>query len=261
MTAGNDVDAQSLPAFQQYQLAFTAHIRNPGQNKLPSKVPASRMKVYTEIVFNNLQSSVSACFPVASKVLGKRAWTRLVRDFFIHYQSATPIFRQIPEEFLKYLSMAPSLPPYLYSLAHYEWIELAISVADIQDATADPAGDLLEGKPVLAASLALLSYDYPVQLISPRFRPDAPLPQPVNLLVFRASDDNVRFIELNALTARLISLLKDGELSGSISGRQALESIATEMGQGDTQSIIQFGHAILIDLKAQGVILGTVIPG
>jgi len=254
-------EALKLPLFQQYQQDFTAHIRNPTASKKPAKVAARRMQVYTEIVFNNLDSSVSACFPVASKVLGKRVWTRLIRDFFVSYQSRTPLFRQIPEEFLNYLGTLNELPEYvpafLPSLAHYEWIELAVSVADVMDAEADANGDLLDGQPVFAASLSVLSYDYQVQLISPRFKPDMPLPQPVNLLVFRARDDNVRFIELNPVTARLILLLKDG----GVSGRIALEHLAAEMGHADPANIIQFGHSILQDLKAQGSILGTAIPG
>lgn len=252
-----DTTPEKLPAFQQYQLSFTGHIRNPALNKRPDQVPARRMRVYTEIVFNNLESSVSACFPVAKKVMGKRAWTRLVRHFFSEYQSTTPIFREIPEQFLQYLETVPNLPAYLTSLAHYEWIELAISVADVEDASAiNPTGNLLEAKPVLASSLALLSYHYPVQLISPRYKPEAPLAQPVNLLVFRAVDDEVRFIELNAVTARLISLLQEE----STTGRKALETIAVEMGYNDPQAIVEFGRAILDDLRQQGVILGTSNP-
>jgi len=254
-------EALKLPLFQQYQQDFTAHIRNPSVSKKPAKVATKRMKVYTEIVFNNLESSVSACFPVASKVLGKRAWTRLIRDFFVSYQSRTPLFRQIPEEFLNYLNTQNELPAFvpafLPSLAHYEWIELAISVADIIDPAADANGDLLDKVPVFAASLAVLSYDYPVQLISPCFKPNMQLRQPVNLLVFRASDDNVRFIELNPVTARLIILLKNGGMPG----REALENLASELGHTDPVSIVQFGHSILQDLKVQGAILGTAIPG
>jgi hypothetical protein len=62
-----------LPSFQRYQLAFTARLRDPKSQPPLTGVPNERMAVYEEIVFNNLFESVSACFPVASKVLGKRA--------------------------------------------------------------------------------------------------------------------------------------------------------------------------------------------
>ena len=245
----------NLPIFQQYQQQFTRHIRNPQANAKPPKVLGKRMRVYTEIVFHNLESSVATCFPVAKKTIGIRAWNKLIRGFFSAYQCHSPLFRQIPEEFLSYLETANNLPPYLKSLAHYEWIELALAVADVAldiDGV-DTDGDLLATQPVFAPALALLSYDYPVQLISPRFKPLQPLAQPINLLVFRDTDDNVRFVELNSVTARLLGILQ----AGAKSGRQALEKLAEEMQHTDAQVMIQFGHGVLNDLKTQGAILGT----
>ena len=251
----------NLPAFQQYQIQFTSHIRNPSGNPRPQKVLARRMRVYTEIVFNNLESSVLACFPVTKKVLGLRAWQKLVHSFFSHHQCHSPLFRQIPEEFLRYLETLDdsehALPPYLKSLAHYEWIELALAVADvsIDMSGIDMKGSLLEGKPVFTPALALLSYDFPVQLISPRFKPKQPLVEPVHLLVFRDTEDNVQFIELNAVTARLLGILQ----TEALTGRQVLQKIATEMAHPHPQAIIQFGHETLEDLRTQGAILGTLI--
>lgn len=178
----------------------------------------------------------------------------------MHHQCRSPLFRQIPEEFLRYLETAhdypeQTLPPYLKSLAHYEWIELALAVADVsvEMTTVDVAGDLLEGSPVLAPALALLSYDYPVQQISPRFKPKVPLAEPVHLLVFRNAADDVQFVEINQVTSRLLAILQ----TGSVTGRQALEKIATEMAHPDPQAIIEFGLPILLDLKTQGAILGV----
>ncbi|PKO26195.1 MAG: DUF2063 domain-containing protein [Betaproteobacteria bacterium HGW-Betaproteobacteria-8] len=256
MTAPTD-----LPAFQQYQLQFTGHIRDPKNIARPARVAANRMRVYREIVYNNLESTLAGCFPVCKKVLGKRLWHKLVRGFFVHHQSHSPLFRQIPEEFLAFLGQAtsiadlPPLPGYLNNLAHYEWIELAVSAAeqenDWERINAD--GDLLAGTPVLAAAMVLLSYDYPVQAISPRFKPEQPLQQAVNLLVFRDADDQVRFIELNALTARLLNLLQAQHLTGS----QALEQIAEEIRHPDTETMVEFGRAVLEDLRRQGVIIGV----
>ena len=86
--------------FQRYQLEFTAHIRNPKANKMPDQVNDVGMAVYREIVFSNVLNSVSACFPVWVQVLGKNAWDKLVRQFFANYQATSPIFREIPQQFL-----------------------------------------------------------------------------------------------------------------------------------------------------------------
>lgn len=253
-------DNAELPAFQRYQLQFAGHLRDPAGQSRPRGVAAKRMRVYTEIVFNNLYASVSACFPVARRVLGQRAWRKLVRGFFAQHRCHSPLFRQIPEEFLRYLdsldtAALSALPPFMKQLAHYEWIELALAVTDAETdpAQVDPEGDLLAGRPALAPALALLAYDYPVQRISARFKPQQP--EPVSLLVFRNADDEVRFVELNAVTARLLGILQT-EVS---TGREALEKVAAELAHPEPQAVVQFGLGVLAELRAQGAILGTLM--
>ena len=249
---------KDLPNFQQYQQAFTAHIRDPHNQSRPKNVKAKGMDVYKEIVFNNLFESVSACFPVAQKVIGKRAWLKLVRGFVREHSSSTPIFRKIPEEFLAYLyninTLAPdSFPPYLTSLCHYEWVELLVSTmadeADKRDINA--IGDLRMNHPALVHTMQLLNYEYAVQKISPRYKPKEKVH--TQLLVYRNAKFEVKFIELNNVTYRLIEILKQKK----VSCEQALTTLAKEINQPQTESIIQFGLAILKDLRSQGVILGV----
>ena len=249
---------KDVPSFQQYQQAFTAHIRDPRNLPRPKNVKAKGMDVYKAIVFNNLFESVSACFPVAQKVIGKRAWLKLVRGFFREHSSSTPIFRKIPEEFLAYLSNINALtpenfPPYLTSLCHYEWIELlASTMADeANKRDINLTGELRLNQPAFTHTMQLLNYEYAVQKISPRYKPK----EKVNtqLLVYRNIDFEVRFIELNTMTYRLIEILKQDKLNCE----QALTMLAKEINQPQTESIIQFGLDILEDLRSQGVILGV----
>jgi hypothetical protein len=250
-----------LPLFQQYQLQFSAHIRNPDGVARPQRVSAERMRVYRTLVFDNLDATLGACFPVCKRVLGKRRWRQLVRSFLVHHRATSPLFRQIPEEFLAFLQTlpeiagSPELPPFFNSLAHYEWVELAVSAAETPNLAADvdAAGDLLQSRPVLAGALMLLTYDYPVQRISPRFKPQEPLQTPVDLLVFRDAADQVRFVELNAVTARLVALLQ----TQTLTGLQALEHIAVELAHPQPQILIDFGSRVLADLRAQGAIIGV----
>ena len=249
---------KDVTSFQEYQQAFTAHIRDPRNQPRPKNVKAKGIDVYKEIVFNNLFESVSACFPVAQKVIGKRAWLKLVRGFFREHSSSTPIFRKIPEEFLAYLSNINALtpenfPPYLTSLCHYEWIELlASTMADeANKRDINLTGELRLSQPAFTHTMQLLNYEYAVQKISPRYKPK----EKVNtqLLVYRNTDFEVKFIELNTMTYRLIEILKQDKLNCE----QALTILAKEINQPQTESIIQFGLAILEDLRSQGVILGV----
>lgn len=247
----------SRPAFQRYQAEFCAHARSPRANPRPAGVSAKRIGVYAQLLFNNMESTLAGCFPVSKKVLGTRRWNALVRNFFAGHRCSTPLFRQIPEEFLQWLQQADHLgvPPFLPQLAHYEWVELALAVSDAPLPTGWEAdGDLLEGKPALVPALMLLRYDWPVQRISPRFKPVQPLTDPVWLLVFRDAGDVVRFIELNPVSARLIELLQ----TGAYTGRAALRQIAQELQHPDPQQVVAFGAEVLASLKQCGALLGAV---
>jgi len=245
-----------LAGFQRYQLAFTARLRDP-QNQPPlAGVPDERMAVYEEIVFNNLFESVSACFPVARKVLGKRRWLKLNQAFMRDYSANNPLFRSIPAQFIEFLRLLEpglqQLPPYFISLCHYEWVELSVASAETAAIKeVQTAADLGHGRPVFSPSMQLLNYEYAVHRISLRHKPRQP--ESTQLLVFRNADDHVKFIELNAVTYRLISLLQNDPLSG----RQALTLLANELQHPQPESIIEFGLSILEDLRNQGVIIGT----
>ncbi len=245
----------ALPEFQRYQLAFTAHIRDPKAHPRPAGLEARRMKIYSELLYNNIEGFLLACFPVLRQVLGSRKWARLVRAFFGTHRSRTPYFRQIPDEFIQFLqnawTPADGYPPFTLALAHYEWIELALSVSNrVADRAVDATGDLLEGVPLLNPVLANLHYDWPVQRIAPRRKV---VPAETWLLVFRDVDDAVTFSEINAFTARLLTLIEPGTLSG----RAALEMIAVESRHPDPALILRAGGALLDDLRARGAILGT----
>jgi uncharacterized protein len=245
----------ALPEFQRYQLAFTAHIRDPKAHPRPAGVAARRMKIYNALLFNNIEGFLLACFPVLRQVLGARRWSRLVRAFFSTHRSRTPYFRQIPDEFIEFLqnewTPPEGYPPYLLALAHYEWIELVLSVANrLPDRAFDPAGGLLDGVPLLNPVLANLRYDWPVHRIAPRRKVQ---PAETCLLVFRDADDTVQFSEINAFTARLLTLLEPGILNG----RSALDQIAAESRHPDPALVVEAGAALLDDLRARGAILGT----
>jgi hypothetical protein len=246
------------PEFQRYQFAFTAHIRDPKAHPRPAGVDARRMNIYNGLLYNNIEGFLLSCFPVLRQVLGARKWARLVRTFFSTHRSHTPYFRQIPDEFIQFLQnewTAPEdMPPYLLALAHYEWIELMLSVsARSADRAFDPAGDLLDGVPLLNPVLANLHYDWPVHRIAPRRKV---LPAETHLLVFRDAGDAIQFSEINAFTARMLTLLEPGTLTG----RAALEQITAESRHPDPALVIQAGGALLDDLRARGAILGAALP-
>lgn len=240
--------------FQDFQRAFARHLRDPQHTPRPAGVPARRMAVYNELLFNNLCSFVDRCFPVSRATLGERRWRRLCRSFYRDWPSRTPWFREIPHEFVRYLQEADirqPLPAWLAELAHYEWAELAVDILDANLPAHDAAGDLLLGQPVLNPTLLRLAYQWPVHLIGPAYRPRKP--QLTHLLVFRDADDQVQFMASNPVSHRLLALLADEGLNG----RAACRRIAGELQHSAPETLVKHGHSLLKQLQQQGVILGT----
>lgn len=242
--------------FQRYQLAFTAHIRNPELHPKPANVVEKRMAVYRESVFNNIFESVSICFPVCQNVLGKRKWRHLIRNFVANYSANSPIFREIPQQFLAFLESVTDLPPYLKPLAHYEWIELAIisqQTNKLETSKSNTELNYLDDLITLVPASALLAYDYPVHKISKRFKPTST--EKTYLLVFRNTSFEVKFIVLNPVTFSLLSLIQISlTQSQPLTGRLALTALANQLQHPDLDVFMRFGAEILDDLCKQQAI-------
>lgn len=248
----------TIPEFQQYQMAFTRHIRDPERNARPAGVEARNMQIYNDLLYNNVFTLVSSCFPVTRMVLGSEHWEALLRSFFAQHRPRTPYFRQIPEEFLQFMQArepAADDPDFLIYLLHYEWVELALEVSDKDtDLTrVDAAGDLRSGRPLLTPVHMLLSYPYAVHRISEDYRPRIEQREETSLLAFRSRDDKVHFIVLNPVSARLVHLIA----SATMTGEEAVAAVVSELQHPDPAVAIQGGHAILENLRREGAILGT----
>ena len=251
---------ETQPDFIKTQLAFTAHIRSPDKHKRPVDVEDRRMKIYRELFYNNVEGFVSGTFPVIRQLYNDDDWHRMVRDFFERHRCKTPYFLEISEEFLDYLQhereAQPEDPPGLRELAHYEWVELALSVSEenIDMTGIDPNGDVLTHHPVMSPVAWPLAYQYPVHQMGPDFLPDEAPANPTYLVVFRDRNDDVQFMEINPVTARLLQLLSENE---SLTGQQALLQIAEELQATDTDMIINAGTQAMHELQQQGVLIGV----
>jgi hypothetical protein len=246
--------------FKQTQYAFAAHIRDPQQHPCPQDVEDRRMNIYRELFYNNVESFMASSFPVLRKILDDVQWHTLIRDYFARHKASTPLFPEMPREFLHYLQNEyepqDNDPPFLLELAHYEWVELALTLADeendLKQLSSD--GDLLAQHPVLSSLAWPLQYRYPVHQIGPDYQPEQPADSPTFIIVYRNQNDEIGFLEVNPVTARLLHLLTENPTR---SGRSMLEQIAKEINHTDPEVVVQGGLTILQDLQARDIILGT----
>lgn len=245
--------------FQQLQTQLTAHLRDPENAAAPVGIEDRRLKIYRELFYNNIEGFLTNAFPVLRQLTADDHWHPMVRDFYARHQNHDPLFQGLAEAFLHYLEHERGTvqgdPPYLQELAHYEWVELALSIAEdeLTPVLADPNGDLLDGVPLLSPLAWTLAYDYPVHRIGPDFQPDTPGGTPTYLVVYRTRQDEVKFTEINAVTARLLALIEE---QPQATGRAHLTQIAAELGAA-VDEIVAAGHAMLLGLRARDVVIGT----
>jgi hypothetical protein len=247
-----------LKALQQ---RFTRHVRNPGEVASPDGIEGRRMKIYNDLIYNNIEGFLSGGFPVLRSLYRNEDWHRLVRDFIVSYRCSSPYFLEISQEFLNYLmntrEPTPVDPPFALELAHYEWVELALDVStdEFPGEDVDPDGDPLAGVPVPSPLAMNLQYRYPVHQIGPGREPDEPPAQPTFLIAYRNREEQVCFMESNAATARLLELIAANDAGRC--GREILEQLATEMNAESVTSVVDFGLRMLAEFLEQDILAGV----
>jgi len=245
---------------REAQMRFAAHIRDPAGTPPPADVEDRRMKIYRELFFNNVVGLLGSAFPVVQEILDPNRWAQLVRDFYRDHRCHTPLFLEVSQEFLAYLGdeRAPSAgdPPFLLELAHYEWVELALSIdeASVDEVEIDRDGNLLEGVPVRSPLAWPLAYDFPVHRLSPQFQPSGPPAEPSFYIACRDRSDKVGFMHVNAVTLRLVEMLHQYP---DRTGRAHLAALADELPLVDRAVLLASGAEALQQMRSHDAVLGT----
>jgi hypothetical protein len=237
--------------------ALARHVRDPRTHPGPPGIEPRRLKVYSDLVYNNLDGLLAGNFPVIRKTLGDDAWAMLVRGFLSRHHSHTPLFTELGRELVAFLESdagADPARPWLGELAHYEWAELGLQLSDAVLPPHDPAGDLLYGVPVLSPLAWPLAYRWPVQQLGPGVQPIAPPPQPTLVLLRREVDGRIHFSMLSPLLFRLLELVG---ANTERSGRELLRQLADEAGQSDFDAFLEQAWPMLQRLHDEGVLPGT----
>ena len=205
-----------MGALKDSQMTMARYLRDPGSNPPPQGVEQRRLKVYEDLIYRNIEGFISSGFPVLRSLYNEDDWHSLVRRFIDNHRCHTPYFLEISQEFIQFLldddTPGEKAPPFQAELAHYEWVELALDVAEDELPPAKELApqDMFGAVPALSPLAWVLSYRYPVHRIGAAFQPEAP-GDPVFLVVYRDRDDRVQFMELNATTARLLELVRDNQ--------------------------------------------------
>lgn len=246
------------PSFIQTQHAFTRYIRDPKNAPRPSDIEERRINIYRDLLFTNISSTLSDGFPVLKKICSEQQWENICRDFYYRHPSQSPYFSDISQEFVQYLRNERSDSPgsindfsFLLELAHYEWVELVISIAEeeIENTSInDPLNQVL----TVASTALAIAYTYPVHNISPDFLPTKAPAQPTFLAVYRNADNKTGFLETTSMThALLVALTNNTNLLTS----QILSKLAKDLQHPNPDVVIEGGLTILDDFISRGIVV------
>jgi hypothetical protein len=246
--------------FKAKQNEFSAYIRDPFNNPRPADVKQERIETYRELFFNNVDSFLSNNFPVLKTILNDQQWFELSQDFFSNHASSSPYFSEIPEEFIDFLQNERKNEddlPFLLELVHYEWVEMALSIAkeNIKTNTNDFIENLVQQTIALSPLAWPLAYQFPVQEISPSFLPTKTPEEPTYLLVYRDTADEVQFMKTPPITFRLLQIVQDNE---GISCENCLKKIVEESAHPEPNTLFASGLLAVKDLAEKNIIIPSV---
>jgi uncharacterized protein len=239
-----------LSKLTNIQRQFTKSIRTPQNGISLVNVDVKRMHIYQTLLFNNVNEIVSACFPVLVSIIPCKKWNDFICDFISHHPCKTPLFHQLPKEFIAYLkaNSCDKEYPFLIELAHYEWAELALELSqeDLSAINVDDKVDLLDGKLVISPLAWLLEYNFDVQNIGVQYQPKTHCK--TYLIVYRDKKNDVYFMKINALTHHLMTLLKRH------TPRDAFAMIASKEPSLTRDDIYKGGVSILARMLSEEII-------
>lgn len=237
--------------FQQIQQDFVRYLRSPDHCEKPQDILQERLDVYRELLFNNVSGFVSSAFPVLKSLYTEQAWQQRLQLFFSGYRCENPFFLSIAQSFLDFLQHQYQLqsddPVFMLELAHYEWLELDLATRKAESGLA--ILDLKHQALQLSELASVQAYHYPVHQICLEFQPTEA--EASFLLIYRNSDDEVKFIALNQLTTLLLQVL--AQLPG-LTMAELVSQLSPYVPQLDSTQLLLGAETILHDFAEKGIV-------
>lgn len=248
----------SKPSFKQAQVDFAAHIRDPQNNTPHQDIEDRRMAIYRDLFINSISSLLGSSFPVIKSLYNDEDWKTQVRKFFRKEHNKTPHFPEIPREFVEFLKNNDfdQSKPFLYELAHYEWLELHLEKhnAEVRKSALSDTQDLLDKRPIVSPLVKLQAYQYPVHQIKKTNQPKTPLATPLLMMVWRDTQYQIHFAELKPFSALLLETLINNQ---NHTGKEILKALGEQYQQADIDHFIQQGLQTLEKWYQQDIIIAT----
>lgn len=183
------------------QQVFSQHLRDAALER----TILDEEKIYSCLLRANLREVLANIYPRLSQQLGVKKWTFFLDQFLQRHAATTPYFYQVPDEFLSFLWHNKDLYrewPWVFALAHFEWMELVATVADV--VLPEPDVAMVQCSPVAYGC----QYDYAVFPLEEDYAALAPRVRPWQGIVYRNRQHQVHWLVLDQWSSELFALIQ-----------------------------------------------------
>jgi hypothetical protein len=234
------------------ELAASLPLSESTRAHLLSQDPA-RLMVYRQLARNTLRGAVTLALPRASARLGER-FEGLFSTFLAQRSTESHFLRDVTRDFLSFCAEADTrdVPPYIWELAELEATRIFVAAAPNTEDIPAFELDLARGLLFVEAT-RVLNFRHAVHKLSEdeedRSVPDE---KPTHLLSYRDPNNEVRYLELSALAALVVTRLLNGAALGS-----AIQGACEESGEALSADVLADCAQVLSDLAERGALMGA----
>ncbi|MEN9617983.1 MAG: hypothetical protein RL406_220 [Pseudomonadota bacterium] len=242
-----------LNDFRQFQFALARHLRDPLGVPAPAGVAVSDAATCTQDMVKHVREVLEPAFPVTHALLGDAMWEHAVRLFLKDAHPHSPWASTTQRAFLDHVresSDMQRLPAWLQDLAHFEWLQNAVSNTPVSWPVCDANADVMHHPVVLNPTHVEAAYEWPVHGIDTEHQPSHMQSTYVSML--RDKDDVLHVFDSSVFRGQLIDLLRDGQ-----TGEQAFMALAMWLSHPEPEAFVREGAAVMAQLQREGIVLGA----
>jgi len=216
--------AEPVTSLAAQQRALARSLRCPTRSAAPPGAEPRRLAMLQQMVFNDFSLLLGENFPRCVDLLGTGHWHTLVRHYFASHRCRSPLFPEVPAEFMQWLKVQPALPhPALGDLAHYEWAQRALQALEAAPLPEANVPRHVMDVPLRCSPLAwIVHYRWPVHVTARPLAVEGPA-EPIHLLLQRDDEGYVVRCELGSWAA---GLLLDIAGTPGLRGRDYVQRLA-----------------------------------
>ena len=242
-----------LNDFRQFQFALARHLRDPLSAPAPVGVNVAEASGCTHEMVLHLRDVLAPAFPLTHALLGEEIWEHTVRLFLKNAPSHTPWVSTTQRAFMEYVCENPevqNLPAWLQDLAHFEWLQNAVSTTPVHWPEFDAQADVMHHAVVINPTHVEASYEWPVHSIDADCKLDDM--QSTHVSMLRDLNDELQVYESSVFRGQLLDLLRNGQ-----TGEDAFKVLAGWLSHPEPEAFVREGAEVMAQLRREGVILGT----